>query len=138
MVAGGLPEMSYTTRLIPRTSLMMRLDTVASSSCGNGAQCAVMKSVVCTARNATTCSSARVLPCAADHAPPLASLTSRRRRHAAVLVVWVGVGRLPGPARGYAHGGLAPPRPPLLPHPQPPRPGKKRTATTNVKPPDTT
>ena len=30
MVAGGLPEMSYTTRLIPRTSLMMRLETLAS------------------------------------------------------------------------------------------------------------
>lgn len=27
IVAGGLPEMSYTTRLIPRTSLMMRFDT---------------------------------------------------------------------------------------------------------------
>ena len=45
IVAGGLPEMSYTTRLMPRTSLMMRFDTVASSSCGSGAQCAVMKSV---------------------------------------------------------------------------------------------
>ncbi len=34
MVAGGLEEMSYTTRLMPRTSLMMRLDTCASKSCG--------------------------------------------------------------------------------------------------------
>ena len=32
MVAGGLLEMSYTTRLHPRTSLMMRLDALASSS----------------------------------------------------------------------------------------------------------
>jgi hypothetical protein len=27
IVAGGFPEMSYTTRLIPRTSLMIRFDT---------------------------------------------------------------------------------------------------------------
>ena len=30
IVAGGLPEMSYTTRLMPRTSLMMRLETLPS------------------------------------------------------------------------------------------------------------
>ncbi len=54
IVAGGLPEISYTTRLIPRTSLMMRFDTCPSSSCGRCAQCAVMKSCVCTARSATT------------------------------------------------------------------------------------
>ncbi len=54
IVAGGFPLMSYTTRLMPRTSLMMRLDTLPSSSWGSGAQCAVMKSCVCTARNATT------------------------------------------------------------------------------------
>ena len=54
IVAGGFPEMSYTTRLIPRTSLMMRFDTRPSSSCGRCAQCAVMKSWVCTARSATT------------------------------------------------------------------------------------
>ena len=54
IVAGGLLEMSYATRLMPRTSLMMRLDTFASSSCGSGAQSAVMKSVVWTARRATT------------------------------------------------------------------------------------
>lgn len=54
MVAGGLPEMSYTTRLMPRTSLMMRFDTLASRLYGSSAQCAVMKSVVCTARSATT------------------------------------------------------------------------------------
>gem|GEM_PF-3693539 len=54
IVAGGLPEMSYTTRLMPRTSLMMRLETLPSSACGSSAQCAVMKSCVCTARSATT------------------------------------------------------------------------------------
>ena len=54
MVAGGLPEMSYTTRLMPRTSLMMRLLTLPSRVCGSSAQLAVMKSVVSTARRATT------------------------------------------------------------------------------------
>jgi len=54
IVAGGLPEMSYTTRLIPRTSLMMRFDTLPSRLCGSSAQWAVMKSWVCTARSATT------------------------------------------------------------------------------------
>ena len=54
IVAGGLPEMSYTTRLIPRTSLMMRLETLPSSSYGRCAQCAVMKSLVTTARSDTT------------------------------------------------------------------------------------
>ena len=56
IVAGGLPEMSYTTRLMPRTSLMMRLETLDSRPYGSSAQWAVMKSSVCTARNATTCS----------------------------------------------------------------------------------
>ncbi|MEM5343791.1 GNAT family N-acetyltransferase [Paraburkholderia azotifigens] len=32
IVAGGLPEISYTTRLIPRTSLMIRFDTWPSRS----------------------------------------------------------------------------------------------------------
>ena len=54
IVAGGLPEMSYTTRLMPRTSLMMRFDTLPSKLCGKCAHCAVMKSSVCTARSATT------------------------------------------------------------------------------------
>ena len=54
IVAGGLPEMSYTTRLMPRISLMMRFDTLPSRLCGNSAQWAVMKSWVCTARSATT------------------------------------------------------------------------------------
>jgi len=54
IVAGGLPLMSYTTRLIPRTSLMMRLLTLPSRLWGSSAQWAVMKSWVCTARRATT------------------------------------------------------------------------------------
>ncbi|VWC91831.1 hypothetical protein BLA50215_01963 [Burkholderia lata] len=54
IVAGGLPEMSYTTRLIPRTSLMIRFDARPSSAYGRCAQCAVMKSVVCTARSDVT------------------------------------------------------------------------------------
>ena len=37
-----------TTRLIPRTSLMIRFDARPSSAYGRCAQCAVMKSVVCT------------------------------------------------------------------------------------------
>src|SRR5690606_6461903 len=53
MVAGGLLDTSYTTRLMPRTSLMMRDDTLASSGYGSCAQSAVMKSDVCTARSAT-------------------------------------------------------------------------------------
>ena len=54
IVAGGLLDTSYTTRLMPRTSLMMRPDTRLSSACGSSAQSAVMKSLVCTARRATT------------------------------------------------------------------------------------
>lgn len=54
IVAGGLPEMSYTTREMPRSSLMMRLETLARKSYGKCAQCAVMKSIVCTARSAIT------------------------------------------------------------------------------------
>ena len=54
IVAGGLPETSYTTRFSPRTSLMMRLDTRPRSSYGRCAQWAVMKSLVTTARSATT------------------------------------------------------------------------------------
>lgn len=45
---------SYTTRLMPRTSLMIRFDARPSSAYGRCAQCAVMKSVVCTARSAVT------------------------------------------------------------------------------------
>lgn len=47
----GLSEVSYTTRSTSPTSLTMRLGARASMSCGNGAQCAVMKSRVCTARS---------------------------------------------------------------------------------------
>ncbi len=54
IVAGGLPDTSYTTRFKPRTSLMMRFEHRPSSAYGKCAQCAVMKSVVCTARSATT------------------------------------------------------------------------------------
>ncbi len=51
MVAGGLEVRSYTTRFTPRTSLTMRLETRASRSCGSGAQSAVMKSWLLTARS---------------------------------------------------------------------------------------
>lgn len=54
IVAGGLLDTSYTTRLIPRTSLIIREEIRASNGCGSGAQSAVMKSNVCTARSATT------------------------------------------------------------------------------------
>ena len=54
IVAGGLEDTSYVTRLIPRTSLMIRDDTFFSSAYGSSAQSAVMKSLVCTARKATT------------------------------------------------------------------------------------
>ena len=56
MVAGGFPEMSYTTREIPGTSLMMRLEQRSRNSNGRCAQRAVMKSTVSTARSAITCS----------------------------------------------------------------------------------
>ena len=54
IVAGGFPLMSYTTRDTPRTSLMIRFDTRPRKSYGRCAQCAVMKSIVSTARNAIT------------------------------------------------------------------------------------
>ena len=54
IVAGGLPEMSYTTREMPSTSLMMRLEQRPRKSYGRCAQCAVMKSMVSTARRETT------------------------------------------------------------------------------------
>jgi hypothetical protein len=52
MVEGGFEETSYTTRLMPRTSLTMRLETLASSSWGRRAQSAVMPSADSTARRA--------------------------------------------------------------------------------------
>src|SRR2546421_253183 len=54
MVAGGLLEMSYTTREMPATSLTMRRETSSRNSYGRRAQCAVMKSTVSTARSAIT------------------------------------------------------------------------------------
>src|SRR5690349_8234593 len=54
MVAGGFPEMSYTTREMPFTSLTMRREHTSRKSYGNRAQCAVMKSMVSTARRLTT------------------------------------------------------------------------------------
>lgn len=53
IVAGGLLEMSYTTRFTPRTSLMIRVEIRANTSNGIRAQSAVMKSCVSTARSAT-------------------------------------------------------------------------------------
>jgi len=54
IVAGGFPEMSYVTREMPFTSLMMRRLTRSRKSYGNRDQRAVMKSIVSTARSATT------------------------------------------------------------------------------------
>ena len=50
IVDGGLELMSYTTRLMPLTSLTMREDMVARSSCGNRAQSAVIPSRLSIAR----------------------------------------------------------------------------------------
>lgn len=54
IVAGGLLEISYTTRLTPRTSLMMREDTFARNSYGKRAQSAVIPSFEVTARSEST------------------------------------------------------------------------------------
>src|SRR4051812_3852842 len=48
IVAGGLELMSKTTRPTPRTSFVIRLETLRSSSCGNFAQSAVIASVLST------------------------------------------------------------------------------------------
>ena len=53
IVAGGLLEMSYTTRLTPLTSLIIRVEIRASNSWGKWLQSAVMKSSVLTERTAT-------------------------------------------------------------------------------------
>ena len=53
IVAGGLDEMSYTTRLTPLTLFMMSLLTWARKSYGKWNQSAVMASVETTARRAT-------------------------------------------------------------------------------------
>ena len=52
IVAGGFELMSYTTRLTPLTSFMMRDEITASRSCGRRAQSAVMPSRLSTARSA--------------------------------------------------------------------------------------
>src|SRR2546425_7120071 len=54
IVAGGLELTSYATRFTPRTSLMMRLEILPRTSCGNGNQSAGMPSRLVTARSATT------------------------------------------------------------------------------------
>ncbi len=54
MVPGGLLVMSKTTRLTPGTSLTIRFEIRASTSCGSRAQSAVMASSDVTTRTATT------------------------------------------------------------------------------------
>ena len=54
IVPGGLLVTSYTTRFMPFTSLMIRVATRPSTSCGNGKKSAVMPSVDVTARKAHT------------------------------------------------------------------------------------
>src|SRR5262249_55221869 len=56
IVPGGLLVMSYTTRLIPRTSLMTRDEIRGSSSYGSCTQSAVMPSREWTARSASASS----------------------------------------------------------------------------------
>ena len=56
IVAGGFELTSYTTRLTPRTLLMISLETSARKSYGSGNQSAVIASVETTARSATGCS----------------------------------------------------------------------------------
>src|SRR3954451_14724924 len=53
IVDGGFDEMSYTTRLMPRTSFTIRDEMRASRSCGSRAQSAVIPSRLSTARIAT-------------------------------------------------------------------------------------
>jgi hypothetical protein len=55
MVPGGLLVMSTTTRLIWRTSLVIRVEMVASSASGSRAQSAVMASSLVTGRSTTGC-----------------------------------------------------------------------------------
>lgn len=54
IVAGGFDDTSYTTRLMPLTSLITRVLIFPSSPQGSGYQSAVMKSLVATARRAST------------------------------------------------------------------------------------
>ena len=53
IVAGGLEVISYTMRLMPLTSLTIRLDALSRTSYGILAQSAVIKSVVVTPRSAS-------------------------------------------------------------------------------------
>ncbi len=53
MVAGGFDVMSYTTRLMPGTSLTMRVEMAARTSQEMRAKSAVMPSCECTARTAS-------------------------------------------------------------------------------------
>src|ERR1019366_1484817 len=62
IVPGGLLVTSYTTRLMPLTSLTMRLEMVFSTSCGSGTQSAVMPSSECTARMAQVYAYVRMSP----------------------------------------------------------------------------
>jgi hypothetical protein len=55
MVAGGFEEMSYTTRLTPATSAMIRLLMRSSTSEGSFAQSAVIASSLVTARITIGC-----------------------------------------------------------------------------------
>ena len=50
MVAGGLEEISYTTRLTPRTSFRIRLEIFRSTSADSATQSAVMPSWLSTTR----------------------------------------------------------------------------------------
>ena len=54
IVLGGLDEMSYTTRLTPGTSLIIRVESRSNTSCGRRLQSAVIPSRLVTTRRATT------------------------------------------------------------------------------------
>src|SRR3989304_4150796 len=56
IVASGFDEISYTTRFMPVTSLIVGVEIRASSSSGRWLQSAVMKSSVATQRKATALS----------------------------------------------------------------------------------
>src|SRR5690606_22854233 len=62
IVPGGFELISYTTRLIPRTSLTIRFETRARKGAGSCAQSAVIPSTLVTALNAQTNSYVRSSP----------------------------------------------------------------------------
>src|SRR6516165_9448924 len=62
IVPGGFDVMSYTTRLMPFTSLTMRLEMVLRTSCGRSTQSAVMPSSEFTARMAQVYAYVRMSP----------------------------------------------------------------------------